>query len=226
MSKTRNKGFTLIELIIVIVILVILIGVTIGGIYSYIFTSRLNTDRNNCEALKKAFQIATLDLHDASYANIALVFSSNTNNDSVIGYASIDRMSIDKSGDKWKLTRINRGDNTGQDAADAVGKAVGSVITNSSKDIISTKSRLNEKNYHFIFYAEFDENGNCCNTDVYLSSEHRSDCITKMINILSNKTDHYVRCGWYIDFERKQRVYGDIDSNGNPKITATRTLPN
>lgn len=33
MFKQANKGFTLVELIVVIVILAILVGVTIGGIY-------------------------------------------------------------------------------------------------------------------------------------------------------------------------------------------------
>ena len=35
-KKNSNKGFTLVELIVVIVILAILIGVTIDGIYQYV----------------------------------------------------------------------------------------------------------------------------------------------------------------------------------------------
>lgn len=56
MSKQRgsNKGFTLIELIIVIVILAILIGVTIGGVYSYVNQARINTDINNAKAVEDA----------------------------------------------------------------------------------------------------------------------------------------------------------------------------
>lgn len=34
--RRGNKGFTLVELIVVIVILAILVGVTIGGIYMYV----------------------------------------------------------------------------------------------------------------------------------------------------------------------------------------------
>lgn len=38
----KNKGFTLIELIVTIVILAVLIGVTIGGIFSYVQDARKN----------------------------------------------------------------------------------------------------------------------------------------------------------------------------------------
>ena len=50
-KKNSNKGFTLVELIVVIVILAILIGVTIGGIYKYVGQSRENTDINNASSL-------------------------------------------------------------------------------------------------------------------------------------------------------------------------------
>lgn len=49
--KRNNKGFSLVELIVVIVILAILIGVTIGGIYSYVNKARRNTDINNCKVI-------------------------------------------------------------------------------------------------------------------------------------------------------------------------------
>lgn len=54
MRKRDNKGFTLVELIVVIVILAILIGVTIGGVYSYINQARVNTDINNAKAIEDA----------------------------------------------------------------------------------------------------------------------------------------------------------------------------
>ena len=48
----KNKGFTLVELIVVIVILAILIGVTIVGIYMYVGKARLNIDIHNNEINK------------------------------------------------------------------------------------------------------------------------------------------------------------------------------
>ena len=56
-SKKENKGFTLVELIVVIVILAILIGVTLGGIYQYVNKARINTDIHNAQEIKTALGI-------------------------------------------------------------------------------------------------------------------------------------------------------------------------
>ena len=58
-KKKDNKGFTLVELIVVIVILAILIGVTIGGVYGYVNKSRINTDINNASAIASTLQVIT-----------------------------------------------------------------------------------------------------------------------------------------------------------------------
>ena len=57
----ENKGFTLVELIVVIVILAILVGVTIGGVYGYVNKSRINTDINNASALSSTLATATVN---------------------------------------------------------------------------------------------------------------------------------------------------------------------
>ena len=73
MNKS-NKGFTLVELIVVIVILAILIGVTIGGIYMYVGKARVNTDINNAVTMEETMSLiqtdddlrnATLDMNDS-----------------------------------------------------------------------------------------------------------------------------------------------------------------
>ena len=50
--KGNNKGFTLVELIVVIVILAILVGVTLGGIYAYVNKARINTDMHNAKVVQ------------------------------------------------------------------------------------------------------------------------------------------------------------------------------
>ena len=60
-ARKSNKGFTLVELIVVIVILAIIIGVTIGGIYKYVGQSRVNTDKNNISAIESALSTLATD---------------------------------------------------------------------------------------------------------------------------------------------------------------------
>ena len=59
--KKNNKGFSLVELIVVIVILAILIGVTIGGIYQYVNKSRVNTDINNAASIQSTLSTIGTD---------------------------------------------------------------------------------------------------------------------------------------------------------------------
>ena len=60
-KKKDNKGFTLVELIVVIVILAILVGVTIGGVYSYVNKSRINTDINNASAITSTLSVCSVN---------------------------------------------------------------------------------------------------------------------------------------------------------------------
>jgi prepilin-type N-terminal cleavage/methylation domain-containing protein len=52
--KKSNKGFTLVELVVVIVILAILIGVSVAGYSKYIGQSKINTDVQNAEIIRSA----------------------------------------------------------------------------------------------------------------------------------------------------------------------------
>lgn len=94
----KNKGFTLVELIVVIVILAILIGVTLGGIYAYVNKARTNVDIQNCEMLKNAIQARCIDLTEyglrpirKKYAYIDITYNRNDDKDyqNMYGHSNI-----------------------------------------------------------------------------------------------------------------------------------------
>ena len=56
-KKLNNKGFSLVELIIVIAIMAVLIGVLAPQYLRYVERSRNSTDRDNCAAIESALQV-------------------------------------------------------------------------------------------------------------------------------------------------------------------------
>ena len=57
----KNKGFTLVELVVVIVILAILVGITISGIFIYVRQSRIATDLDTASAIQSACSVLEVD---------------------------------------------------------------------------------------------------------------------------------------------------------------------
>ena len=60
-KKKNNKGFTLVELVIVIAILAILVGLLAPQYTKYVEKSRKSADANNLEEIVKAFKTAVSD---------------------------------------------------------------------------------------------------------------------------------------------------------------------
>ena len=59
--KKNNKGFTLVELIIVIAIIAILVAVLAPNYVKYVDRSRWSSDRNDCESLVSEIKTAIID---------------------------------------------------------------------------------------------------------------------------------------------------------------------
>ena len=60
-KKKDNKGFTLVELVIVVAILAILVGLLAPQYTKYVEKSRKSADANNLEELVKSFKTAASD---------------------------------------------------------------------------------------------------------------------------------------------------------------------
>ncbi len=61
MKKNMNKGFSLVELIIVIAIMAVLVGVLAPQFIKYVESSRQSTDIDTVAALKTAIESAVID---------------------------------------------------------------------------------------------------------------------------------------------------------------------
>lgn len=67
-NKNYNKGFSLVELIIVIAIMAILSGALAPQLMKYIEQSRVSTDTANCDAIKSV--VNTTLANEAAYSEV------------------------------------------------------------------------------------------------------------------------------------------------------------
>ncbi len=59
--KSKDRGFTLVELIVVIVIIAILVGVTILSVTKWVTKARENIDINNFEVIRQTIELLNAD---------------------------------------------------------------------------------------------------------------------------------------------------------------------
>jgi type IV pilus assembly protein PilA len=61
MKKTNNKGFSLVELIIVIAIMAVLVGILAPQFIKYVEKSKVSTDIKNAQEIATALQVGAAD---------------------------------------------------------------------------------------------------------------------------------------------------------------------
>lgn len=78
-NKLNNKGFSLVEIIIVIAIMAILAGALAPQLIKYIEKSRVSSDISNCNSLKTAVQTALADekAYESAIASSEFIFNGS-----------------------------------------------------------------------------------------------------------------------------------------------------
>ena len=119
MKERNNKGFTLVELVIVVAILAILVGILAPQYTKYVEKSRKAADASNLENLVTAFKTAASDGNDQIPAgeytftinNEAVKNSTATTldckpTDSKQSVSEIDGIITSYVGENWKDTKL------------------------------------------------------------------------------------------------------------------------
>ena len=103
--KKNNKGFSLVELIIVIAIMAILAGALAPALIKYINKSRRSTDVQNADSLRTALQTALSDPDSANDTDIQSASTISESGDafqkevySIVGKASLKTKYAPKGG--------------------------------------------------------------------------------------------------------------------------------
>ena len=90
MKKMNNKGFSLVELIVVIAIMAVLIGVLAPQFLKYVEKSRQSTDVQNVQAIKSAIEVYVADTGDSTNCTITVDGSTAEVPPAIIGTGKIE----------------------------------------------------------------------------------------------------------------------------------------
>ena len=113
-KKKNNKGFTLVELVIVVAILAILVGILAPQYTKYVEKSRKSADASNLENLVTAFKTAASDGSDTIKAGTYTFTINGTETtlkvkdgeDTTAAGESIEDVITSFAGENWKTTKL------------------------------------------------------------------------------------------------------------------------
>jgi len=107
MKKTNNKGFSLVELIIVIAIMAVLIGVLAPQFIKYVERSRESTDLQNVEEVKTAVETYVADHGEDSDLPDTITVTFKKAPGAITASVSLDDYGIGSDGIKTKSSKWN-----------------------------------------------------------------------------------------------------------------------
>ncbi len=105
--KKNNKGFTLVELIIVIAIIAMLVAVLAPNYVKYVDRSRWSSDRNDCETLLSEVKTGIIDVQNDG--GTVTDFTLTVDSDGVQGANSVPKDlkdELDKADHKWSDIKV------------------------------------------------------------------------------------------------------------------------
>ena len=105
-KKKNNKGFSLVELIVVIAIMAVLVGVLAPQFIGYVARSKASTDMQNADSLKSAIEIAVAEA-DSSTAKVVVSVNAV-----VSGAASSEQITTAVTDCTPTLTTVNLKDSS------------------------------------------------------------------------------------------------------------------
>ena len=101
--KKNNKGFSLVELIIVIAIMAVLIGLLAPQYLKFVKESKVSTDITNAEAIASAVNVAVADNASFSGFTSGTAVSGGTAVTGLSGFTAVPASKVDSSYE-WVIT--------------------------------------------------------------------------------------------------------------------------
>lgn len=121
-KKNDNKGFSLVELIIVVAIMAILVGLLAPQYLKYVEKSRKSADASNLDEMVRAIQIYAADAEETLPAGTYTITINKSTGTSITatngGAVTVATTALNESAPGWEKTKLksNKWDNKGANA--------------------------------------------------------------------------------------------------------------